>query len=138
MFFFRELTTCIINGLKETYLQHLNVLFVIKLVDLLLGNFLQLINREYNFYIIIIYTIFYSKVCLTHVIIRLQDWRCLWCRACVHATCRANFIQNCSFGETRTATVPPTCLIKHKGIFLFILPYHRFLYRSIYDTLTYV
>ena len=54
MFFFRELTTCIINGLKETYLWHLNVLFVIKLVDLLLGNFLQLINREYNFYIIII------------------------------------------------------------------------------------
>ena len=90
---------------------------MIKLVDLLLGNFLQLINREYNFYIF--YTIFYSKVCLTHVIIRLQDWRCLWCRACVHATCRANFIQNCSFGETRTATVPPTCLIKHQGIISF-------------------
>ena len=66
----------------------------------------------------------------------MQDWRCLWCRACVHATCRANFIQNCSFGETRTATVPPTCLIKHQGInsLHFTISHIPFIYE---DILTY-
>ena len=43
---------------------------------------------------------------------RLQDWRCLWCRACVHSTCRGSYVQHCSLGETRPYTVPPTCLIE--------------------------
>lgn len=45
-------------------------------------------------------------------VIRLQDWRCMWCRACVHSTCRASFVQHCSLGETRPYTVPPTCLME--------------------------
>ena len=80
-------------------------------------DFLHPINRKYKSFFP--FCDIYFKLCLTNTIIRLQDWRCLWCRACVHATCRANFIQNCSFGETRTATVPPTCLIKHQGIISF-------------------
>lgn len=46
---------------------------------------------------------------------RLQDWRCMWCRSCVHSTCRARFVQHCSLGETRPYTIPPTCLIE-KGV----------------------
>lgn len=45
-------------------------------------------------------------------VLRLQDWRCLWCRATVHTTCRSSYIQHCSLGPTRHATVPPTKLIK--------------------------
>lgn len=56
-------------------------------------------------------------------VIRLQDWRCMWCRACVHSTCRASFVQHCSLGETRPYTVPPTCLMeegKKKSMLLFV------------------
>ena len=48
---------------------------------------------------------------------RLQDWRCLWCKSYVHSHCKSSFIQHCSLGETRSATVPPTSLIKIKGTF---------------------
>lgn len=48
-------------------------------------------------------------------VLRLQDWRCLWCRATVHTTCRSSYIQHCSLGPTRHATVPPTKLIKFPG-----------------------
>ncbi len=45
-------------------------------------------------------------------VLRLQDWRCLWCRAAVHTTCRSSYITQCSLGPTRHATVPPTRLVK--------------------------
>ena len=40
-------------------------------------------------------------------VLRLQDWRCLWCRATVHTTCRSSYIAQCSLGITRHATVQP-------------------------------
>lgn len=43
---------------------------------------------------------------------RLQDWRCLWCRATVHTTCRSSYVTQCSLGPTRHAIVPPTRLVK--------------------------
>ena len=49
---------------------------------------------------------------------RLQDWRCLWCRACVHSTCRGSYVQHCSLGETRPYTVPPTCLIEEGASYI--------------------
>eukprot|EP00095_Tigriopus_kingsejongensis_P011795 snap_masked-scaffold71_size417697-processed-gene-0.4 protein:Tk11795 transcript:snap_masked-scaffold71_size417697-processed-gene-0.4-mRNA-1 annotation:"GM10981" len=46
-------------------------------------------------------------------VLRLQDWRCLWCRATVHTMCRSSYIPHCSLGPTRHATVPPIRLIKN-------------------------
>ena len=39
----------------------------------------------------------------------------MWCRSCVHSTCRARFVQHCSLGETKPYTIPPTCLIENNG-----------------------
>jgi hypothetical protein len=46
---------------------------------------------------------------------RLQDWRCLWCRATVHTTCRPSYVTHCSLGPTRNNTVPPNKLVKNAG-----------------------
>uniref|UniRef100_A0A8D8YU22 Diacylglycerol kinase n=1 Tax=Cacopsylla melanoneura TaxID=428564 RepID=A0A8D8YU22_9HEMI len=43
-------------------------------------------------------------------VLRLQDWRCLWCKATVHTACRPNHSICCSLGPCRLSTVPPTSL----------------------------
>ncbi|KAI4464648.1 diacylglycerol kinase [Holotrichia oblita] len=43
-------------------------------------------------------------------VLRLQDWRCLWCRATVHTQCRPNLPLACPLGPARVSVVPPTAL----------------------------
>ncbi|CAG0883357.1 unnamed protein product [Darwinula stevensoni] len=43
-------------------------------------------------------------------VLRLQDWRCLWCKAMVHTACRPNCFRICSLGPSRISVVPPTAL----------------------------
>ncbi|CAN7996198.1 unnamed protein product [Ixodes hexagonus] len=43
-------------------------------------------------------------------VLRLQDWRCLWCRATTHAACRSQHPVQCPLGVCRTSIVPPTAL----------------------------
>ncbi|KOB76227.1 Diacylglycerol kinase [Operophtera brumata] len=48
-----------------------------------------------------------TKACQTK---RLQDFRCVWCRKCVHAACKPSWCAACSLGPTRASVVPPTRL----------------------------
>ncbi|CAH2099455.1 unnamed protein product [Euphydryas editha] len=43
-------------------------------------------------------------------VLRLQDFRCIWCRKCVHASCRPSWRAACSLGPARASVVPPTRL----------------------------
>ncbi|CAG9858304.1 unnamed protein product [Phyllotreta striolata] len=43
-------------------------------------------------------------------VLRLQDWRCLWCRATVHTQCRPHIQTRCPLGPARVSVVPPTAL----------------------------
>ncbi|VVD02433.1 unnamed protein product [Leptidea sinapis] len=43
-------------------------------------------------------------------VLRLQDFRCIWCRRCVHANCRPSWRSACSLGPSRASIVPPTKL----------------------------
>ncbi|XP_063242323.1 diacylglycerol kinase eta isoform X2 [Bacillus rossius redtenbacheri] len=43
-------------------------------------------------------------------VLRLQDWRCLWCRATVHTACRPLHPVHCPLGPSRVSVVPPTAL----------------------------
>ncbi|KAK3907640.1 Diacylglycerol kinase eta, partial [Frankliniella fusca] len=43
-------------------------------------------------------------------VLRLQDWRCLWCRASVHAACRPAYRERCPLGPAKISTLPPTAL----------------------------
>jgi diacylglycerol kinase (ATP) len=43
-------------------------------------------------------------------VMRLQDWRCLWCKATVHTSCRPSVEVRCTIGASRVSVVPPTCL----------------------------
>ncbi|XP_019634677.1 PREDICTED: diacylglycerol kinase eta-like isoform X1 [Branchiostoma belcheri] len=43
-------------------------------------------------------------------VLRLQDWKCLWCRAMVHTTCKEIFPRKCPLGDCRLSIVPPTAL----------------------------
>lgn len=43
-------------------------------------------------------------------VLRLQDWRCLWCRSTVHTQCRPNAHVRCPLGPARVSVVPPTSL----------------------------
>lgn len=54
------------------------------------------------------YTMFDHKN--RHVIHRLQDWRCLWCRATVHTACRPAISNKCPLGPAKLSVVPPTAL----------------------------
>lgn len=42
--------------------------------------------------------------------IRLQDWRCLWCKATVHTACRPKHTIKCPLGSNRLSVVPPTAI----------------------------
>uniref|UniRef100_A0A8C5DJ67 Diacylglycerol kinase n=1 Tax=Gouania willdenowi TaxID=441366 RepID=A0A8C5DJ67_GOUWI len=41
---------------------------------------------------------------------RLQDWRCLWCKAIVHNSCREQMRKVCPLGQCRVSIIPPTAL----------------------------
>ncbi|XP_044743893.1 diacylglycerol kinase eta [Chrysoperla carnea] len=43
-------------------------------------------------------------------VLRLQDWRCLWCRSTVHTACRPLIPSACPLGPARVSVVPPTAL----------------------------
>ncbi|XP_039264039.2 diacylglycerol kinase delta-like isoform X1 [Styela clava] len=43
-------------------------------------------------------------------VLRLQDWRCLWCRAMVHTSCRSQLPATCPLGPCKMSVVPPTAL----------------------------
>ncbi|XP_015431327.1 PREDICTED: diacylglycerol kinase eta [Dufourea novaeangliae] len=43
-------------------------------------------------------------------VLRLQDWRCLWCRATVHTACRPAISVKCLLGPAKLSVVPPTAL----------------------------
>ncbi|XP_050419920.1 diacylglycerol kinase eta isoform X2 [Adelges cooleyi] len=43
-------------------------------------------------------------------VLRLQDWRCLWCRATVHTACRPKHTVKCPLGPSRLSVVPPTAI----------------------------
>nr|XP_049698643.1 diacylglycerol kinase eta isoform X2 [Helicoverpa armigera] len=43
-------------------------------------------------------------------VLRLQDFRCVWCRRCVHAACKPTWRASCSLGPARASVVPPTRL----------------------------
>ncbi|XP_035231837.1 diacylglycerol kinase eta-like isoform X2 [Stegodyphus dumicola] len=43
-------------------------------------------------------------------VLRLQDWKCLWCRAMVHSSCKAQYPEKCPLGVCRASIVPPTSL----------------------------
>lgn len=51
-----------------------------------------------------------SEILITNWLLRLQDWRCLWCRATVHTACRPNHTEVCPLGPSRVSVVPPTAL----------------------------
>uniref|UniRef100_A0A8C9W1C1 Diacylglycerol kinase n=1 Tax=Scleropages formosus TaxID=113540 RepID=A0A8C9W1C1_SCLFO len=41
---------------------------------------------------------------------RLQDWRCLWCKAIVHSSCREHLGKRCPLGQFRVSILPPIAL----------------------------
>ncbi|XP_064455539.1 diacylglycerol kinase eta-like [Ornithodoros turicata] len=43
-------------------------------------------------------------------VLRLQDWRCLWCRAMAHTPCKQQHPVRCPLGSCRSSIVPPTAL----------------------------
>ncbi|RVE52084.1 hypothetical protein evm_003362 [Chilo suppressalis] len=43
-------------------------------------------------------------------VLRLQDFRCVWCRKCVHAACKPSWRAACMLGPARASIVPPTRL----------------------------
>ncbi|KAG0728262.1 Diacylglycerol kinase eta [Chionoecetes opilio] len=43
-------------------------------------------------------------------VLRLQDWRCLWCRSMVHTACRPSHPTRCPLGPCRISIVPPIVL----------------------------
>ncbi|XP_072179956.1 diacylglycerol kinase delta-like [Diadema setosum] len=43
-------------------------------------------------------------------VLRLQDWRCLWCREVVHTNCKAHYPAKCPLGQCRLSIIPPTAL----------------------------
>ncbi|KAF4022030.1 hypothetical protein G4228_013198 [Cervus hanglu yarkandensis] len=43
-------------------------------------------------------------------VLRLQDWRCLWCKAMVHTACRDSLVTKCPLGLCKVSVIPPTAL----------------------------
>uniref|UniRef100_UPI00358F5A21 diacylglycerol kinase delta isoform X2 n=3 Tax=Myxine glutinosa TaxID=7769 RepID=UPI00358F5A21 len=43
-------------------------------------------------------------------VLRMQDWRCLWCKAMVHSACRDQVSRCCPFGQCKVSVIPPTAL----------------------------
>ncbi|XP_025079180.1 diacylglycerol kinase delta-like isoform X4 [Pomacea canaliculata] len=43
-------------------------------------------------------------------VLRLQDYRCLWCRALIHTGCRDQYPRKCPLGQCRLSILPPTAI----------------------------
>uniref|UniRef100_A0A5F7ZGQ9 Diacylglycerol kinase n=1 Tax=Macaca mulatta TaxID=9544 RepID=A0A5F7ZGQ9_MACMU len=43
-------------------------------------------------------------------VLRLQDWRCLWCKAMVHTSCKESLLTKCPLGLCKVSVIPPTAL----------------------------
>ncbi|XP_041850155.1 diacylglycerol kinase delta-like isoform X2 [Melanotaenia boesemani] len=43
-------------------------------------------------------------------VLRLQDWRCLWCKAMVHSACKDQLSSKCPLGQCKVSVIPPTAL----------------------------
>uniref|UniRef100_U3KGJ9 Diacylglycerol kinase n=1 Tax=Ficedula albicollis TaxID=59894 RepID=U3KGJ9_FICAL len=43
-------------------------------------------------------------------VLRLQDWRCLWCKAMVHTACKELLPNKCPLGLCKVSVIPPTAL----------------------------
>uniref|UniRef100_A0A673XMT6 Diacylglycerol kinase n=1 Tax=Salmo trutta TaxID=8032 RepID=A0A673XMT6_SALTR len=43
-------------------------------------------------------------------VLRLQDWRCLWCKAMVHTVCMDLYPRKCPLGQCKVSVIPPTAL----------------------------
>ncbi|XP_055977844.1 diacylglycerol kinase delta [Sorex fumeus] len=43
-------------------------------------------------------------------VLRLQDWRCLWCKAMVHTACKDALAAKCPLGLCKVSVIPPTAL----------------------------
>ncbi|KAM9701156.1 LOW QUALITY PROTEIN: diacylglycerol kinase delta-like, partial [Menidia menidia] len=43
-------------------------------------------------------------------VLRLQDWRCLWCKAMVHSGCKDLLPPRCPLGQCKLSVIPPTAL----------------------------
>ncbi|XP_036092249.1 diacylglycerol kinase delta isoform X5 [Rousettus aegyptiacus] len=43
-------------------------------------------------------------------VLRLQDWRCLWCKAMVHTACKESLLTRCPLGLCKVSVIPPTAL----------------------------
>ncbi|XP_056663268.1 diacylglycerol kinase eta isoform X4 [Monodelphis domestica] len=43
-------------------------------------------------------------------VLRLQDWKCLWCKAMVHTACKELFPYKCPLDQCKVSTIPPIAL----------------------------
>ncbi|XP_034024904.1 diacylglycerol kinase delta-like isoform X2 [Thalassophryne amazonica] len=43
-------------------------------------------------------------------VLRLQDLRCLWCKAMVHSGCKEQLSSKCPLGQCKVSVIPPTAL----------------------------
>ncbi|XP_077200187.1 diacylglycerol kinase eta isoform X2 [Paroedura picta] len=43
-------------------------------------------------------------------VLRLQDWKCLWCKIMVHTACRDLYPRKCPLGQCKVSIIPPTAL----------------------------
>ncbi|KAG5283705.1 hypothetical protein AALO_G00045070 [Alosa alosa] len=43
-------------------------------------------------------------------VLRLQDWRCLWCKTMVHTACMDLYPRKCPLGQCKVSIIPPTAL----------------------------
>ncbi|XP_037534333.1 diacylglycerol kinase delta [Nematolebias whitei] len=43
-------------------------------------------------------------------VLRLQDSRCLWCKAMVHSSCKEQLPSKCPLGQCKVSVIPPTAL----------------------------
>uniref|UniRef100_A0A8C7XRJ9 Diacylglycerol kinase n=1 Tax=Oryzias sinensis TaxID=183150 RepID=A0A8C7XRJ9_9TELE len=43
-------------------------------------------------------------------VLKLQDWRCLWCKAMVHTACMDVYPRKCPLGQCKVSIIPPTAL----------------------------
>ncbi|KAL2081738.1 hypothetical protein ACEWY4_023591 [Coilia grayii] len=43
-------------------------------------------------------------------VLRLQDWRCSWCKAMVHTACMDFYPRKCPLGQCKVSIIPPTAL----------------------------
>ncbi|XP_006884677.1 PREDICTED: diacylglycerol kinase eta [Elephantulus edwardii] len=43
-------------------------------------------------------------------VLRLQDWKCLWCKAMIHTACKEFFPPVCPLGQCKVSVLPPIAL----------------------------